>query len=200
MNDVVRTFQDTSGLEAAMANTAQEKTMDAAKGAAAVPVAAKAPAALPAAAVPDAAKSAKADDEKKQRLVAAQARFKASKRKPALFVLGTLAAWWVLSVLGDIVITCVPGGAACRAPQLIAGVRRILASIAGRSLQLPPGPQTPTLTPYDWGLLILALIAAVWVAKSWIYPDADDGGEFTDAQLEGKADLTGKAVSGGKKG
>ena len=234
MNDVVRTGDgtDTSGLNAKMATTAQEKTMEAAKGSAtgetvpvpaprpalspapaasapappsvgvsAAPVTAKAPAAAPADAVPDAPQSAKADDAKKQRLAAAQARFKASKTKPALFVLGTLAAWWVLSVLGDIVITCVPGGAACRAPQLVAGGRKILTSLSGGlPLQLPAGPQTPTLTRYDWGLLILALLAAVWVAKSWVYPDADDGGEFTDAQLEGKADLNGKAVSSGKKG
>ena len=45
--------------------------------------------------------------------------------------------------------------------------------------------------------MILALCAALWVAKSKVYPDADDAGEFTDVQLKGEADASGRPT--GKK-
>ena len=197
MNDVVRTSEESgagaSHVDTVVINSAREKTVEAAKAAAPMP-------GVPA----DPAKAKEAEEKQKRedrekRLVAARARFRASKSKPAWFVVWTLGAWWVLSVLADMVITCVPGGAACRAPQLVDSGRRILASITGRPFQIPPGPQTPPMTRYDWALLLLALVAALWVAKAKVYPDADDAGEFTDDELEGKAERDGAAAPSGMK-
>lgn len=119
-----------------------------------------------------------------KRLIAAQQRRKSGRSKPLNFVLWTLGAWWLLTVLADIVITCVPGGAPCRVPYLlarIAGLRHVF------SADLPPAGTAAMaqLTKYEWPLLILSLIAALWVARARVYPETDDTGEFSEDELDG---------------
>ena len=133
----------------------------------------------------DKAAADKAAAEKAKRLIEAQELRKRSKTKPLQFVLLTLGAWWLLTVLADIVITCVPGGASCRVPYLlakIAGLRDVF------SADLPPAGTAAMvqLTKYEWPLLILSFLAALWVARAKVYPETDETGEFTEAELDGK--------------
>lgn len=204
MNNNVRSPEGTrtgepeiTGLDAVLATEAHEETRAAvAKAPAASATAAPARSAGISAGVAasvDPAKSKGSKDDRKKRLIEERELRKRNKRKPLMFVLVTLGAWWLLSVLADIVITCVPGGPPCRLPYLIA---RIVGprSIFNSNNPLPDQATAAVaqLTRYEWPLLLLGLLAALWVAKAKVYPKTDDAGEFTEAQLDGKDDLDGK--------
>ena len=151
------------------------------------------------------------EQEKAKRLEAARKRRKASRWKPLYFVVGTLVAWWALAVLADVVITCTPGGAPCRVPQLIVAAGRHVEAIsnciyerrdctidisgaastsdghsadAGQTRPTPPG--TVRWGNYERWLFIVSLLAALWVVKAWVYPRTDETEEFTEEQLDGK--------------
>ena len=127
------------------------------------------------------------DDARAKRLAAVRALRKANRWKPLKFVTAALVAWWLLAVLADLVITCVPGGAPCRAYSWAAGFWRIVNAITGNVVVAAGGSGAAGLTRYDWVLLLLALVAALWVAKAYVYPAADGADEFTEDELAGKA-------------
>ena len=124
------------------------------------------------------------DPDRETRLAAARRRRKSGRTKPFLFVLITLGAWWLLSVLADVVITCVPGGAPCRVPYLISRISSPQAIFTAND-QLSSSAPLAQLTRYEWPLLLLALFAALWVARAMVYPASDDAGEFTEDELDG---------------
>jgi hypothetical protein len=140
--------------------------------------------------IPGAAASAAVVDraaERQKRLIEAQARRRSGRGKPFRFVMLTLGVWWLVSVLADLVITCVPGGAPCRAPHVVARVITVARDILSGSA---PGSGAQAAVPwskYEWPLLIISLIAALWVAKAKVYPDTDATAEFTEEELDGKA-------------
>lgn len=131
------------------------------------------------------ASGARSDPDREKRLAAARRRRKSGRTRPFLFVLITLGAWWLLSVLADVVITCIPGGAPCRVPYLIGRIASPQ-TIFTASNPLPnSGAPLAQLTRYEWPLLLLALFAALWVARAMVYPANDDAGEFTEDELDG---------------
>lgn len=123
--------------------------------------------------------------ERQKRLEAARRRRKATRSKPIWFVLCALVAWWFLAMLADVVITCVPGGAPCRVPQLIVSVSRYWDAIRSGTVEITGSAATAALTRYEWPLLILSLLAALWVARAAVYPYSDTD-EFTEEELDGK--------------
>jgi hypothetical protein len=96
-----------------------------------------------------------ADDAKRQeeRAKARRMRERLDRFKPLLFIVVTLASWWFIILLANVTITCVPGGLPCGAP----------------------GPLIPSLTMSraEWALVLIAVIAALWVAKMMVYPNRD---------------------------
>jgi hypothetical protein len=133
---------------------------------------------------PAAVAPASALEEKAQRLAAAKKQRKANKTKPLKFVVFTLGLWWVLSVLADLVITCSPGGPPCRAPYLIEATKRHVASIFNDTVQISAAGGPVALTKYEWPLLIISLLGALWVAKAKVYPRTDETEEFTEQELD----------------
>jgi len=135
--------------------------------------------------VPVAAAPSVNDPERLKRLDAAIRQRKKARRRPFYFVILTLGAWWLLAVLADIVITCTPGGPPCRAPQIFDSIGRIIHT--DRWGEFSRAGATATLSKYEWPLLLLALLAALWVAKAAVYPDTDATGEFSETELAGKS-------------
>lgn len=142
---------------------------------------------VPATRIPASAGETRVDnDARARRLAAVRALRKANRWKPFKFVTAALVAWWLLAVLADLVITCVPGGAPCRAYSWAAGFWRIVNAIRG-NVVAASSSGVASLTRYDWVVLLLALLAALWVAKAYVYPAADGADEFTEDELDGKA-------------
>jgi hypothetical protein len=121
---------------------------------------------------------------RQKRLDAAILQRKKARRRPFYFVMLTLGAWWLLAVLADIVITCTPGGPPCRAPQIADSIGRLLTR--DRWGEFSQAGATAALSKYEWPLLLLALLAALWVAKAAVYPDTDATSEFSEDELAGK--------------
>lgn len=130
---------------------------------------------------------AKAEQEEKTkrqaRLLAARRQRARNKVKPFYFVMITIGMWWLVWLLSDLVITCVPGGEACRLPYL---VNRVFAIFAGPP-PMPGKAAAAALTKYEWPLLVVALLAALWVAKAKVYPASDATDEFTEDELAGNS-------------
>jgi len=137
--------------------------------------------------VPVAALPSVNDPARQRRLDAAIRQRKKARWRPFWFVLLTLGAWWLLAVLADIVITCAPGGPPCRAPQIFVGIGRVIGAIRTGSVEISQSGATAALSKYEWPLLLLALFAALWVAKAAVYPDTDATGEFSEDELAGKS-------------
>ncbi len=135
--------------------------------------------------VPVAAVPSVNDPERLKRLDAAIRQRKKARLRPFYFVIFTLGAWWLLAVLADIVITCTPGGPPCRAPQIFDSIGRLINR--DRWAEFSQAGATAALSKYEWPLLLLALLAALWVAKAAVYPDTDATGEFSEAELAGKS-------------
>jgi len=143
--------------------------------------------------VPVAAVPSVNDPKRLKRLDAAIRQRKKARLRPFYFVIFTLGAWWLLAVLADIVITCTPGGPPCRAPQIFDSIGRLINR--DRWAEFSQAGATAALSKYEWPLLLLALLAALWVAKAAVYPDTDATGEFSETELAGKPnedDLAGK--------
>jgi len=135
--------------------------------------------------VPVAAVPSVNDPAQQKRLDAAIRQRKKARLRPFYFVILTLGAWWLLAVLADIVITCTPGGPPCRAPQIFDSIGRLLNQ--DRWGEFSQAGATAALSKYEWPLLLLALLAALWVAKAAVYPDTDATGEFSETELAGKS-------------
>jgi hypothetical protein len=83
-----------------------------------------------------------------------RAQEKGSAVKPLLFIVATLGAWWLILVLANITVTCVPGGEPCRG-----------------SWPLTPAMQ---MTWLQWTVILISVVAALWVARSLVYPTKDN--------------------------
>jgi hypothetical protein len=95
------------------------------------------------------------DDKKKAeaRAIRRKNQERRDRFKPLVFIVATLAAWWLITLLANVVITCVPGGAPCGAA----------------------GPLIPSMTMSrpQWALVLMSVIAALWVSKMMVYPNRD---------------------------
>lgn len=95
------------------------------------------------------------DEDKKEKARAAlrKAREKWDPVRPLGFIVVALAAWWLILLLANLAITCVPGGAPCG----------------------PAGPLVPSMTMSrpQWILILISVVAALWVSKMMIYPNRD---------------------------
>ena len=111
-------------------------------------------------------KEKREEAEKEERRVAARLERRKGRRRPFYFVILALGAWWLLAVLADVVITCVPGGPPCRAPQIADSINRLITP--ARWSEFSQAGATGALSKYEWPLLLLALVAALWWPSSGI--------------------------------
>ena len=93
------------------------------------------------------------EDQARKRAVARKKQETRDRFKPLLFIVATFGAWWLIILLANVAITCVPDGAPCGTA----------------------GPLVPSMNmsiPH-WVLIIISVIAALWVSKMMVYPNRD---------------------------
>ena len=76
-----------------------------------------------------------------------------------LFVLTTIALWFVFGSLSEVAITCIPGGARCL--------------LAGGWQSWSNGNGTDAISGRDMVVMLISLAIAAWAAMRMFYPPED---------------------------
>jgi hypothetical protein len=99
------------------------------------------------------ARAVQQDEEDKTRARARARQENINRFKPLLFIVATLGAWWLIIMLANAAVTCVPGGYKC-------GV---------------DGPFSPTtqMSNFKWVFTLISAGAALWVSKMMVYPSRE---------------------------